>query len=294
MFSMTPGFTLPPADFHIVHVVHPTAHGPLGYREVIDTLQWGLTQLGHKVSTAANTVSSDRINIFLGGQMLSPAQVQGMPPGSIFYQLEQIARAPADKLRLSLPAIAARFQIWDYNQANIDSLQQLSPAFPPRLLPISFSPNLQRIQRLADEDIDILFYGIPTPNRLAVFDQLCQSNLRCVYACGLYGPARDSLIARSRIVLNLNAYEFSRVFEIVRVSYLLANEKAVVSDIYPDSIIDPDLRDAVAFAPLEKIERQCIALLGDPSARQALAARGRAIFEKRDIRANLERVLNPG
>ena len=39
---------------------------------------------------------------------------------------------------------------------------------------------------------------------------------------GLYGPPRDALIARSKIILNMHLYD-AKVFEIVRVSYLLAN-----------------------------------------------------------------------
>ena len=129
------------------------------------------------------------------------------------------------------------------------------------------------------------------PPRLTVFDHLCRSGIKSLYACGLYGPLRDSLISRAKIILNLNFYDACRIFESVRVSYLLANEKAVVSDIYPDSIIDPDLKEAVAWAPLPKIAEECARLLKDDTARRALAARGRAIIERRDIRANLQRVL---
>ena len=263
----------------------------MGYREVIETLQWGLAQLGHDVTVAFNTFETDRTNIFFGGQMLSDEQLQTVPPDSIFYQLEQMARVPLDHVRPITRTIASRFRIWEYNQENVDTWLKMNPAFAPQLLPISWSPILRRIPRLDNEDIDVLFYGITSPARLTVFDHLCRSGIKSLYACGLYGPLRDSLISRAKIILNLNFYDACRIFESVRVSYLLANEKAVVSDIYPDSIIDPDLKEAVAWAPLPKIAEEIARLLKDDTARRALAARGRAIIERRDIRANLQRVL---
>jgi hypothetical protein len=53
--------------------------------------------------------------------------------------------------------------------------------------------------------------------------------LRVESAFGCYGEERDALIARARIVLNVHYYE-SKVFEVVRVSYLLANRKCVLSE----------------------------------------------------------------
>jgi hypothetical protein len=281
----------PAQKFHLVHVVHPTSHGPLGYREVVETIKWGLGELGHDVTVAFNNFVSDRINICIGGQMLTPEHLHRVPPGAIFYNLEQIAHIPVDKLRPSFPLIASQFRVWDYNPANLATWQKLNPAFPPQLLPICWSPNLRQIPKLDEEDIDVLFYGIPSAARLTLFGLLCQAELKCVYACGLYGQARDSLIARAKIILNLNLYESSQIFEIVRVSYLLANEKAVVSDIYPGSSIDPDIREAVAFTPVQNITAECLRLAKDDSARHQLAARGRAIFERRDIRENLKQLL---
>ena len=43
------------------------------------------------------------------------------------------------------------------------------------------------------------------------------------------GKTRDDLIARSKLVLNVNRYKHARVFEVARVSYLLGHGKAVVS-----------------------------------------------------------------
>jgi hypothetical protein len=64
------------------------------------------------------------------------------------------------------------------------------------------------------------------------------------FLAGVYREERDRLIARAKVVLNMHYYD-ARVFEIVRVSYLLSNEKAVVAECGATTTIEPDIRDAV-------------------------------------------------
>jgi hypothetical protein len=113
-------------------------------------------------------------------------------------------------------------------------------------------------------------------------------NYRVIYASGVYGSVRDDLIARAKLVLNINRYPQARAFEIVRVSYLLGNGKAVVSDFYPEYEIDDDLRQAIAFAPAEQIVATCERLLAEPSERRRLEAAGPRAMQRRDIRRILE------
>lgn len=76
---------------------------------------------------------------------------------------------------------------------------------------------------------------------------------------------------------------YSRIFEVVRVSYLLANSKAVVADFRPDTFLESDFVDAVAFAPPKQVTETCHALLADEFGRKALEMRGENAIRKRDI-----------
>ena len=143
-------------------------------------------------------------------------------------------------------------------------------------MPVGWAPILERIPRDVVQDIDVLFYGVPGQRRLALYSQLCKTGASAVFACGLYGTARDSLIARAKVVLNIDLNDSRRIFEVVRVSYLLANAKAVVATLQPHTLIEPDLRDAVAFAPAESIAATCVELLANEPARRQLEAAGRA------------------
>ncbi len=278
--------------FHIVHIVpNPRLHGLYGYSELIAALQWGLTELGHDTTAAINSIGRDRTNIVLGGQMIAAGEIKQFPGGTIFYNLEQLAEISPENLWPVWKSIASEFRVWEYSQRNMGVWGQFQPKFPVTLVPVGWSPNLRRIPKVTNEDIDVLFYGLTSNARFAAFHSLCNAWVKCVYACGLYGKERDELISRAKIVLNINRYDRSRIFEVVRASYLLANEKAVVSDIYADSFVEADLKDAVAFSPIDGILETCQRLLKDDGARRELAMRGRGIFEKRDIREILRKAL---
>ena len=57
--------------YHLAHIIpDPRIHGFKGFQEVIDTVGWGLEQLGHRVTRAGNSFAKDAINIVFGAQML--------------------------------------------------------------------------------------------------------------------------------------------------------------------------------------------------------------------------------
>jgi hypothetical protein len=284
-----------PTRFHIAHIVpDPRLHGLYGYREVIETLQWGLEALGYPTSVAENEFANGSTNIIFGFQMLSEQVVDSLPPDSIVYNFEQMAGLQTDALKPVYRAAARRLRVWEYSEHNLSSWAQLDPVQAVINVPVGWAPILARIPEPADQDIDVLLYGLPGKLRLAIFRQLAEAGAVCIFACGVYGASRDALIGRSKLVLNINLYASSRIFEIVRVSYLLANAKAVVADLRPDTFVESDVRDAVAFEPPEGVAARCFALLGDETVRRELGKRGAETMRRRDIRVILSRALGLG
>ena len=274
--------------FHLVHIQIPRGHGLLGYREVIDSVQWGLTQLGHSVSYGVNQVNSDARNIVFGMQVLSEEQQANFPADSIVYNFEQLrGGTPRHELR----AAGQRFLIWDYASSNMEPWARLGLPRQPVHVPVAYAPVLERIGATAEQDIDVLIYGMPNELRMAAFYALTQLGLTVVFVCGLYGAARDDLIARSKLVLNVALYGQRRIFEIVRVSYLWANRKTVIANIDPDTAMDDGVLDALAPVNRETLQATAEALIRDARARAEIAERGYAFFRKRDIRPILEAAL---
>jgi hypothetical protein len=157
---------------------------------------------------------------------------------------------------------------------------------------VGYAPILQRIVRADPQDIDVLIYGVPGQERLRAFHYLCLEGLTCVFVCGLYGAARDDLIARSKIVLNINLYEHAKIFEVVRVSYLMANRKAVVAPLDAGTLIDPDIAQGICGDSGAAMIAACKHLAADREAREKLEKAGFDAISRRDIRQILAEVVD--
>jgi len=255
-------------------------HGLNGYLDVMESVRYALTSLGHGAQISTNDIFRDRINVIFGIQLLLPQQVQMLPDDTIIYNLEQISNAPITSVKAGYHTAAGRFRIWDYSRNNCPVWPKLNPRCHAYYVPIGWAPTLERISPVAVEDIDVLFYGMPNATRMTIYGEICVTGAKAIFVCGLYGRERDDLIARSKLVLNLRGHPDNQNFEIVRVSYLLANAKAVVSDDLSKSELESDLHDAVVFTSQAKIAATCQELLADDAKRRARAERGRAIFRQ--------------
>ncbi|OBK34767.1 hypothetical protein A5658_10980 [Mycobacterium sp. 1245111.1] len=258
------------------------------FQEVAEALHHGLLALGHDSVLTNRLDLDDRRTIVLGGNVLVRHGLK--PPKSpIFYNLEQLGD---DLPSMTLPAFSdlfRRYPTWDYSQANIEYLAGLGLPRPAHV-PIAYVPELTRIAPAAAEDIDVLFYGASYERRYAVLRDLCDRGLRVKWLSGVYGAARDAWIARSKIVLNLHYWE-AKIFEIVRVSYLLANKRAVVSERGADPTLEGDLASGIAFADYDELVDRCVELVDDEGGRRELAERGYQAFAARDQSAILDRAL---
>lgn len=137
---------------------------------------------------------------------------------------------------------------------------------------------MRRIQRITGMDIDVLCYGTPTERRLKLRDALVAAGLNVHFAFDVYGHDRDALIARSKVVINPSAFDSGSILDIVRLSFLLANGKAVVMEAGIDPPQEAMFESGVCFAPYEEMVAECIYLCEVDGERELLEARGHALF----------------
>jgi SAM-dependent methyltransferase len=256
-----------------------------GFREVAETLQFGLRSLGHTAAIRENVFDLTAKNIVLGAHLLSPEMAATVPAGSIIYNLEQIG---GPSLPPQFYETARRNQVWDYSQHNIDAWQKLGCDRVPIHVPLGYVPELTRIKAAENQDIDVLFYGSLNERRSAVVNALKAAGAKVHTVFGIYGAERDELIARSKIVLNVHFYD-AKIFEVVRVSYLLANSKVVVSECCPTA--EQGLADCVVSVPYEEIVDSCMALLKDTTQLEQIGQQGFQRFSQRKESDILSRAL---
>lgn len=251
--------------------------------EVAECVRFGLECLGHSATVRYSEFPSGARPVIFGGHIIE--DFGALPPGAILVNFEPLRDA-----RLSPTYIDAlrRFTVWDYSRRNLDWLRE-NGGLNAQWLRVGYSPALSRIQP-APQDIDVLFYGTPNERRVALLKDLIAAGLKVIAFNSLFGARRDEMIARAKVVLNLHFYA-QRVFEIARVSYLLANRKAVVSEVGPDTEIEDDLRGAVCGSPYEGLVDACREIVADADKRAELERRGFGIFSARDQAAFLRDLI---
>ncbi|MGB8842569.1 MAG: hypothetical protein WCC64_16030 [Aliidongia sp.] len=281
---MNPAFVLPDAwrTVRLVLIRPPGMIHASAVAEVMESLMYGFRALGILADMAENEIKADAINIVFLSFYLSEQDVQKLPPNSIIYNFEQVG---ADAVILNNPSFMTALGghcVWDYSFRNIERLRPLIMHDRLQLVPVGYVPALTRIPHAPVQDIDVLFYGSGTERRRIILTGLRQTGIHLANVFGAYGPARDALIARAKVVLNIHSYE-TKIMEVVRISYLLANRKAIVSELDLDTEMEPDLRDAVAGVPFDGLIAECHRLIADAAARQQLEDRGYGLFQKRDL-----------
>ena len=257
------------------------------FKDVAEAIHGALCELGLTSYFNQSTIINEAQNIIFGAHLINDQN--SIPPGSIIFNLEQL-ESDSHYVNARYLACLASHPVWDYSKRNIAYLvnNQINPA--ATLMPLGFSASVHRIEKPQIQDIDVLFYGALNERRKKILEDATRTGLNVVSLMGVYGAELDSAIARSKTVLNLH-FHASKIFEVVRVGYLLNNKKAVVAEVGADTEIDPVLRDAVAGVEYDQLVDQLVRLVGDEAARTQLEERGWQIYSQHSQADYLKKVL---
>lgn len=273
-----------------IWIISPPGYEHAGaFYETARGLQGGFRELGLQVPIVTRRDQLRGRAIILGANLLPGMQEIRVPPKAVLFNLEQITPG-SEWLSPAYLKLLKRHTVWDYSTYNIEQLAELGIDDVVHC-PLGYSNPMQCMQPATEHDIDILFYGSLNERRLAVLEQMATAGLKIEVLFGVYGDERDALIARSRIVLNVHYYD-SKIFEIVRISHLLANGVCVVSEDSPMDSALAAVADGIVQAPYEELVDRCRELV-ETGAWEAVGRRGRDVFSAVRQADYLRAVLNP-
>jgi hypothetical protein len=252
------------------------------YDDLADSVRFALQRQGNEVRLAFGVAGIGPRTLLFGAHLLRhvPNGAEAIQSDTIIVNTEHTSSHSFNELYLSL---LSGHEVWDYSADNAAALTAKIGRFV-RHVPFGYVPELSRIIPAADEDIDVLFYGSINVRRQTTLDRLAGAGLNVKAAFGVYGAERDALIARSKLVLNVHFYEPGH-FEIVRVGYLLANRKAVITEANPGEVVDTDLVPGLAAVSYNALPQTVLDLLSDVPRRRALGEAGFTAFAARDAGA---------
>lgn len=257
--------------YNICIVQPPGYIHSLAFAELAELLMYSIRDAGHPAQIQTNQFVQGAVNILVGAHLLDVSALRAVPEGTIILNTEQLTGVGEKWLEQLTGWFESGLEIWDYSPANIDVIKALG-AEKVRYLPIGFQKELQRVNISVEQDIDVLFYGSINERRRDILNQIEAKGLNLKVLMGVYGKERDQWIARSKVILNHHFYE-SQIFEIVRVSYLLTNAKAVVAEVNPETVIEDRFRKGVIDVPYAGLVDAVCDLVVDTTKRKALQRR---------------------
>ncbi len=147
------------------------------------------------------------------------------PAGSIVFNTESVP----DQVD---PERWRGFECWDSIASNV---AKYPAGMNVKHVPVGYHPSMERFKRAEVLDIDVVFTGALNERRSAVLDALRAKGLNVVWlgpAMGNHGAARDAVLARSKLALNILFHD-KAPFPATRCAHLVANRVPVLSELCP-------------------------------------------------------------
>lgn len=146
----------------------------------------------------------------------------------IAYQLEPLAEGHWHATDKILRNLSGADEVWDYDLENIEFLKK--NGIEAKYKPFLYTESLKRVQNVEELDIDVLFFGSLTENRLQILKSLSlYLNCNIMILKSFLNKKLDEFIARSKIVLDLHT-EDRGIQKQSRIFYCLINNKCVLSE----------------------------------------------------------------
>lgn len=259
------------------------------FDEVALSLQSAFAELGLEVPIVRSAADIRGTPLVLGAN-LAPMHGMELPADSIIYNLEQVHEASRWFAKdYGYVELLKRHMVWDFSRRNIQALEAMGVE-PVVHCPVGYAPCLTRVKP-AKQDVDVMFIGGGHPRRQKVLDEIQARGARLKVVYKVFGQERDDWMARGKIHLNMHK-EPAELFEIVRVSYLLANHCFVVSERGNDPEIESLLEGGLVFSPYDKLVQTCLEYLLKPKERRAIAEAGfeaiRALSQKEFVQRAMD------
>ncbi|MDL2306904.1 hypothetical protein LJC48_02575 [Desulfovibrio sp. OttesenSCG-928-C06] len=273
--------------FSIVKINPPDAPPAHGFDDAIFPLFYALRRLGYRIEILLNRVNPASRNIIFGSCMSPRPTGRMLPPGSIVFNLEQINRE-SKWCNANYLTHLGDYQVWDYSPANVSDLRDIG--IKATHVPLGYVPEMTRLGSDITPQTDLLFYGLITERRQQLLDALLKRGIKLLATQEAFGNLRDSLLAGSRLVLNLHNYTPARL-EVVRLGYVWANQRPVLSEREAGTEVPEHLEEACFFAAADELPDMAAKLLKDEHLLGQQAEKGFRAYSSRPMEEDLARIV---
>jgi hypothetical protein len=261
------------------------AEGPhrLVFADVVESLCWGLRQLGHDPEAATYPRPGVRNIILAPHLLLAIDEEVRIEPGTIVYNGEPLW-SPLFVRSLRLLG-NPKAEVWDYSRTTTKALADIGIA--ARTVPYAWSPATSLVPLAEPRTVDVLFVGSRSPRRDRILSKLAAvPELSTHTLFGVYGDVCRQWLARSKVALNVHYWPEGGCEDL---RLLAANSMlcASVSEGEPD---EPYKRPWAKWAPYDQIAEECV-YQAKSGAWQEQALRGESAVRSHDAATVLREAL---
>jgi hypothetical protein len=191
----------------LVHLVI-NEHGPIFF-DILDLFTEVLQNLGLTVERTTNRLAAKQLNLLVGHTMfLPPSESRRIAENGRPYIVFQVEALHETEGFLSRhpgywELLQGASQIWNYSEANVAILKERGLT-NVHYIPLGHAQKLERVVFAPERNIDVLFFGTLTPRRRRVLDGLRERGIRAEFHFATYGAARNALISRAKVLLNMH------------------------------------------------------------------------------------------
>jgi len=257
------------------------------FDDVSICLQEAFRRIGYDVPIVTDRKKVIGRPIILATNLIDTTIYSEIPDNAILYNFEQIYSGSPWFTKNYLDMLR-NHEVWDYSPLNKFNLEKLG-VNQVKLCPVGYEPVISKIGN-NEETIDVLMYGKVNERRQKIIDELSDNGFHAKFITNAYGEARDHYISRSKIIINVHYYP-ARIFEIVRVSYLLANQRFVISENGDDDELEKPFAEGVIFSDYKDLLNICRYYIDNTVLRKKVAKSGYLMFNKVRQHELLEKVI---
>ena len=266
----------------------------LAFKEVAELLHFSLLKLKFKSYINFNNFDTNPQikNIIFGAHLLTDDLINSVPNNSIIFNTEQIGSLNLNKKWINriIKLTKRNIELWDYSDFNLQFMYN-ETKIKGKLFEIGYQQELNRISLSKSPDVDVLFYGAINERRKYIIDKLVENKIKVKCLFGVYGENRDKWIANSKLVLNMHMYD-SKVFEIIRVFYLMTNSVPVVSEYEKNTKTNNNYLNGFKASSYDGLVKNIINLIENKIARRELGNKGSALIKKYPQEEFTKKILN--
>lgn len=254
--------------------------------DIVETFKLAVERLGYPTSYTHCYIEPGVINILFFFWDVPWHDIEPHHPDCIVVNFEPMVPGTHAWSEKHLDVLK-RAYVWEYSKSNFQRNIELGYRNADYVA-LGWEPDAAELVPLADilpqaqQDIDVVFFGSLTRRRIVILEALLALGLRVEINRVSHWTLeeRNGYMRRAKVVLNLHNWEASRVVEVPRLSILMRHRKAVVCELYPDSEIEPWMRDAVVGAPYDRLVEAVEELLADAPRRAVLEREGLQRFTR--------------